>query len=46
MCLALDFLHQCRIIHHDLKTSNVMVVTNGLVKIGDFGFSRRYDANV
>lgn len=46
MCLALDYLHQHRIIHHDLKTSNVMVVANGLVKIGDFGFSRRYDANV
>eukprot|EP00759_Apiculatamorpha_spiralis_P019267 PhF_6_TR25373/c0_g1_i1/m.35096/K08857/NEK1_4_5; NIMA (never in mitosis gene a)-related kinase 1/4/5 len=43
LCLALDYLHQKRMMHRDLKTANVFLTSNGLIKLGDFGFSRQYE---
>jgi NIMA (never in mitosis gene a)-related kinase 1/4/5 len=38
--LALKHIHEKRILHRDIKTSNIFLTSNGTVKIGDFGISR------
>lgn len=43
LCLALDHIHLNKMMHRDLKTANVLLTTTGLVKLGDFGFSRQYE---
>jgi len=43
LCLALDHIHSQRMMHRDLKTANVLLTATGLVKLGDFGFSRMYE---
>ncbi|PWU87077.1 putative serine/threonine protein kinase [Trypanosoma cruzi] len=40
-CLeALSYLHQCYIIHRDVKAANIYMTKNGSVKLGDFGASK------
>lgn len=43
---GVDFLHSNRIIHRDLKPQNILVDTNGRIKIADFGLARIYDFNM
>lgn len=36
---GLSFLHNCQIIHHDLKLENFLIGKDGKVKIADFGLA-------
>jgi len=37
---ALEFLHQRRIIHRDIKSSNLLISSSGVLKLADFGLAR------
>ncbi|PAA81680.1 hypothetical protein BOX15_Mlig031813g1, partial [Macrostomum lignano] len=39
ICQAVSFVHQCNLIHRDLKSSNIFFALDGSVKIGDFGLA-------
>ena len=43
LCKALDFAHQKRVVHRDMKPSNVRWMDDGSVKIMDFSIARIED---
>eukprot|EP00927_Polykrikos_kofoidii_P032700 TRINITY_DN27781_c0_g1_i1.p1 TRINITY_DN27781_c0_g1~~TRINITY_DN27781_c0_g1_i1.p1 ORF type:complete len:518 (-),score=62.58 TRINITY_DN27781_c0_g1_i1:47-1600(-) len=45
LALALEFIHSRRVLHRDLKSQNVFLMTSGVPKIGDFGISRVLNAS-
>ena len=44
LCLALSHLHGQRILHRDVKTSNIFVAADRTLKLGDFGLARAVQA--
>ena len=40
LCLALKHVHDRKILHRDLKSQNVFLTANGMVKLGDFGIAK------
>lgn len=40
MLLAIEFMHSQGLVHRDVKPENLLVQSNGLLKVCDFGFAR------
>ncbi|XP_019703609.1 serine/threonine-protein kinase STY46 isoform X2 [Elaeis guineensis] len=40
VCRGMDYLHQKKIVHRDLKTANLLMDNNHVVKVADFGVAR------
>ena len=40
IAFALQYIHKKHILHRDLKTQNIFLTSQNLIKIGDFGISK------
>ncbi|MFH1675236.1 MAG: serine/threonine-protein kinase [Pseudomonadota bacterium] len=45
ICEGLSFAHKNRVVHGNLRPSNILISASGKVKITDFGLSEHYTAN-
>jgi serine/threonine protein kinase len=43
LCSAVQYAHNCDVIHGNIKPTNVFVATDGRMLLSDFGIARRYD---
>lgn len=46
LLLALHHIHARRMIHRDIKSANLLLTSRGFLKLGDFGFSQKYESTV
>ncbi|XP_065833409.1 serine/threonine-protein kinase Nek1-like [Oscarella lobularis] len=44
--LALQHIHSQKVLHRDLKSQNVFLTKNDIVKVGDFGISKMLDSTL
>ena len=43
---GIAFCHSHRVLHRDLKPQNLLINTNGIVKLADFGLARAFGVPV
>merc|ERR1719265_2972379 len=43
-CFAMKHVHDRKVLHRDLKTQNIFLMSSGQIKLGDFGIARVLDA--
>eukprot|EP01062_Namystynia_karyoxenos_P056775 TRINITY_DN476_c0_g3_i1.p1 TRINITY_DN476_c0_g3~~TRINITY_DN476_c0_g3_i1.p1 ORF type:complete len:519 (+),score=145.39 TRINITY_DN476_c0_g3_i1:77-1633(+) len=46
LTMGVDHIHSKRMLHRDLKPANVFLTSDGMAKLGDFGFSQDYEETV
>lgn len=46
MVLAIHYIHEKRMLHRDIKSANIFLMSRGITKVGDFGFSQVYEDTV
>lgn len=46
LLLAIHHVHSRRMIHRDIKSANLFLTSRGFLKLGDFGFSQKYESTV
>eukprot|EP01059_Diplonema_ambulator_P018401 TRINITY_DN3075_c0_g1_i1.p1 TRINITY_DN3075_c0_g1~~TRINITY_DN3075_c0_g1_i1.p1 ORF type:complete len:468 (+),score=124.09 TRINITY_DN3075_c0_g1_i1:51-1406(+) len=46
LSMALDHIHQKKMLHRDIKGANIFLTSTGVIKLGDFGFSHEYEDTV
>lgn len=46
MIAALEYLHKAKVLHRDLKTSNIFITGAGRLKLGDFGIAKVLENSV
>lgn len=46
MAMAIKYLHEQRVLHRDLKTSNIFLTTENVIKLGDFGIAKTLDSTL
>ncbi|CAM9469651.1 unnamed protein product [Discosporangium mesarthrocarpum] len=42
MLSAIDYMHQNKVMHRDLKCANLFIGANGMLKVGDWGLARSF----
>ncbi|KAL9958791.1 hypothetical protein ACROYT_G035852 [Oculina patagonica] len=46
LCLALKYIHGQNILHRDLKTQNIFLGKDDIIKLGDFGIARMLNSTL
>jgi serine/threonine-protein kinase len=46
LCAALDYAHEQGVIHRDIKSANLLITSDGKLKITDFGIARLDTSNL